>query len=66
MNTLNHHDIPMGFGMALAQNTDAMQYFSNLSDEEKRSVISGTHALHSKAEMQHYVNELGQKNHSHI
>lgn len=66
MNTLNHDEIPMGFGMALAQNTDAMQYFSNLSEDEKRAVISGTHSIHSKAEMQNYVNQLSQKNTSTI
>lgn len=58
MDVIHKGDVPLGFGMALAQNTDAMQYFSNLSDEQKQAVINGTHQIQSKAEMQEYVNHL--------
>ncbi len=48
----------MGFGMALAQNSSAMTRFAGLSDDEKRAIIEGTHAIHSKQEMQEYVKKL--------
>lgn len=54
----NSSDLPMGFGMALAQNLEAMERFSNMSDEEKRLIIEGTHNIDSKVEMRRYVNSL--------
>jgi len=53
-------DIPMGLGMALMQNRQAMDYFSSLSDEGKQQVIDHTHTIGSKEEMQSYVDSLGQ------
>ncbi len=58
MNYANGQDFPMGFGMALAQNSSAMTRFAGLSDDEKRAIIEGTHAIHSKQEMQEYVKKL--------
>lgn len=51
-------ELPLGFSMALAKNPDALQRFSQLPDEEKRSVINGTHKINSKTEMQEYVNKI--------
>ena len=51
-------DIPMGLGMALMQNRQAMNYFSSLSDAEKQQVIDHTHTIQSKEEMQSYVDSL--------
>ena len=45
-------DLPLGFGMALAQRSEAMQRFCALTDEEQRMVIDHTHQIHSKQEMQ--------------
>ena len=53
-------DLPMGFGMALAQNPGAMNRFAALSDEEQRRIVDGTHTIHSKSEMQAYVNRLAE------
>ena len=52
-------DLPMGFGMALAQNPEAMARFSALSPEAKKRVVDGTHAIQSKREMAAYVNRVG-------
>ena len=54
----HYGDIPMGLGMALMQNKQAMDYFSSMSDEEKQKVIDHTHSIRSKAEMQSYVDSL--------
>lgn len=55
MNFVNGKDIPLGFGMALAQNSDAMTRFSAMTDEQRRQLIEGTHSVRSKKEMQAYV-----------
>ncbi|MCM1544673.1 MAG: YdeI/OmpD-associated family protein [Ruminococcus sp.] len=52
-------DLPMGFGMALAQNEKAMAKFESLSEQEKRNVIERTHSVKSKKEMRELVDGLG-------
>lgn len=49
------NDLPLGMGMALAQDTAAMERFASLPDAEKQAVIDGAHAVRSKAEMQAYL-----------
>ncbi len=48
----------MGFGMALAKNTEAMAYFSNLSPQQQKEILAKTKFIYSKEEMQAYVNHL--------
>ena len=52
------YEMPVGFGMALAQNPAAMQKFAMLSEEEKQKIIEGTHSVSSREEMHRYVNRL--------
>ena len=54
-NYANGPEIPLGFGMALAQNTEAMKHFSALTVHEQQEIIAHTHAIQSKGEMQAYV-----------
>ena len=56
---LEASDMPIGFTMALAQNTAAMTYFSSLSDEQRQSVIRDAENIHSREQMHHYVSRLG-------
>lgn len=51
-------EMPMGFGMALAQNEEAMQRYAALDEAEKQAVLNGTHAIRSKSEMHDYVRRL--------
>lgn len=37
---LSSNEIPIGLGMALAENVEAMEYFSSLSKEEKTELLS--------------------------
>ena len=54
-----HNDgIPLGLGMALAQNGEAMTFFVNLSDTEKQNIIDRTHDIKSKDEMRQFVDSL--------
>lgn len=58
LNYTNGPDIPMGFGMALAQNLSAMNFFSSQPRERQEQIIGRTHAISSKEEMQAYVDSL--------
>lgn len=51
-------ELPLGFGMALAQNESAMQQFEALSAREKEAVIRQAHQVNSKREMQNLVKNL--------
>ncbi|MGN0534971.1 MAG: hypothetical protein ACI4IR_03105 [Eubacterium sp.] len=55
-------DLPMGFGMALAQNEQAMKKFEALTEEEKQAVVQKTHTVNSKREMQSLVKSLTDDN----
>lgn len=55
---MEKQEIPMGFGMALAQNYEAMQKFAMMSENKKQAVINGTHSIHSKEEMKQYVDKM--------
>lgn len=54
-NNVNRQDLPLGLGMALAQNYDAMNYFTNLSKQEQQKIIDHTHTIQSRQEMRDYV-----------
>lgn len=55
---MEHFEMPIGFGMALAQNFEAMQKFTTLSDAQKIEIIEGTHSVRSKEEMRRYVDRV--------
>lgn len=52
-------ELPLGFGMALAQNEAAMKQFESLTEAEKHAVLQRTHSVRSRAQMQQLVAELG-------
>ncbi len=54
--------IPLGFGMALAQNSEAMSYFASLDEQQKQEVINNCHGVRSKNEMRQYVSNLTEGN----
>lgn len=51
-------EIPMGLGMALAQNLTAMEKFAALPDSKKAEIIGGAHSVSSKEEMRRYVENI--------
>ena len=46
--------LPLGFGMALAQNKAAMKSFEVLSEAEKEAIVLRTHQVNSKREMRSF------------
>ncbi|MGN0603493.1 MAG: hypothetical protein ACI4I2_05900 [Oscillospiraceae bacterium] len=55
---MENYEMPIGFGMALAMNPEAMQKFASLPEYKKQEIINGTHSVSSKTEMQQYVKKL--------
>ncbi len=51
-------ELPLGFGMALAQNEAAMHRFENLNETEKQAILQQVHNVRSKAEMRRLVSGL--------
>jgi len=50
--------IPLGLGMALAQNSEALSHFAGLSKPERQQIIDRTHSIGSKKEMRSFVDNL--------
>lgn len=48
-------ELPLGFGMALAQNEAAMQQFESMTDSEKQALLQQARGVNSKREMQQLV-----------
>lgn len=61
-NFLISGDVPLGFGMALAQNLDAMQYFGKMTKQQQQNVIDKTKSIKSKKEMKSFVDGISGMN----
>ena len=48
-------DMPLGFGMELVKNPAAMNRFTQLTEEEKRTLVDGAFNVTSREEMLAYV-----------
>lgn len=55
---MENYEMPIGLGMALAMNPEAMQKFASLPESKKLDIINGTHAISSKEEMRRYVENI--------
>lgn len=55
---MENNMLPLGLGMALAQNEAAMQRFTSMTEAEKQALIAQCHQVKSKREMQQLVNQL--------
>lgn len=58
---MENRELPLGLGMALAQNETAMHTFEAMSQSEKAAVLQKAHSVHSKKEMQQLVADLGKR-----
>lgn len=50
--------VPIGFGMALAQNQTAMAFYAALTEQQRQSVLDKAHNARSEAEMHQIVASL--------
>lgn len=58
MDLLGNHEMPIGFGMELAKNTNAMNAFSALPKEQRSQMIEASRKIQTKREMESFVNSL--------
>lgn len=52
--------MPIGFGLSLAANEKSMEAFAAMSDAEKEQVVEKSRQMHTRADMQNFVNSLGE------
>ncbi|MCI2000713.1 MAG: hypothetical protein LKJ75_08420 [Clostridia bacterium] len=58
MSLLDNKGIPVGLGLALSDNTKAMNVFYSLDDASRNQVIQRSHSARSKEDMAKIVNDL--------
>lgn len=58
---IDNRELPIGFTMELAQNSDILNHFSHLSKEDQQKIIEGARNVKSRDEMQRYVASIGKE-----
>ncbi len=53
-------DMPIGFGLSLAANEKSMEAFARMSDAEKGATVEKSRQMHTRADMERFVNSLGE------
>ena len=53
-------DMPIGFGLSLAANAKSMETFANMSDAEKEATVEKSRQMHTRSDMEKFVDSLGQ------
>ena len=52
---MDFYKIPIGFGLALAANTAAMNRYAQLSEAQKQDILNKAHNVRSEKEMRELV-----------
>ena len=60
MDHLTKGDVPLGLGMAFAQNVQAMNQFASLSKEQQQAILNKAGTIKSKQEMQSFVQSIAE------
>ncbi len=55
---MDFYKVPLGFGMALATNFNAMNVYSAMTDDQKKAILNKAHNAQSEQEMHDIVNSL--------
>ena len=55
---MDFYKVPIGFGMALAMNPDAMNAYSAMNDSQRQAVLNKAHNARSQAEMHAIVDSI--------
>ncbi len=55
---MDFYKVPLGFGMALAMNFNAMNAYAAMSDEQKKVLLDKAHNAKSEQEMHQIVNSI--------
>ena len=51
-------EVPLGFGMALAQNEKAVNAYAMMTKEQKRTILEKAHNARSQQEMRRIVSAI--------
>ncbi len=54
----NRPEVPLGLGYALAQNSDALNVFAQMSSERQKQIIEESRRVTSKNEMRQFVRNI--------
>lgn len=52
-------ELPIGFGLSMAANEKSMEAFSDMNDAQKEAVVEKSRQMHSREDMEGFVNDLG-------
>ena len=52
---MDFQEVPIGFGMALAQNEKAVNAYAMMTREQKSAILAKAHSARSEREMQQIV-----------
>lgn len=55
---MNFAEVPIGFGMALAQNEKAMNAYAMMTKEQKNAILAKAHNARSENEMERIVSSI--------
>jgi len=55
---MDFYKVPIGFGMALAMNPQAMNSYSAMTEEQKQAILNRAHNARSEREMHQIVNGI--------
>lgn len=55
---IDNRELPIGFTMELAQHSDSLITFSNMSRQEKNNIIERAKNIQTRQEMRNYVASL--------
>ncbi len=55
---MDYYKVPIGFGMALAMNPDALNAYSAMNETEKQNILIKAHNAGSEREMHQIVNSI--------
>ena len=55
---MDFYKVPIGFGMALAMNTAAMNRYAHLTESQKQDILNIAHNVRSEKEMHSLVASL--------
>ena len=55
---MDYYKVPIGFGLALARNPQALNAYSAMSEAEKQSILDRAYHADSEREMHRIVNSL--------
>lgn len=55
---MDFYKVPIGFGLALAGNTAAMNRYAHMTEEQKQAILNKAHKVRSEKEMYSLVASL--------